>query len=454
MRVQNFTMTLLCAAGLAGCGLAADLNRLNGGGDGGSNNNNGGGSSTGSCANGVLDGDETDVDCGGSCVACAQVSGPPFWQPIASVPTTRTAFGVAVGGDGRIYTIGGQTNGSGYGSNGQQQHPLSAVVEVYDPATDKWSKAGSLSQPRCLLGASMARDGRVYAMSGKNSQGLTNLVEVYDLKTSAWTKVSDIPTRRAFFGATTGLDGRIYAAGGDNFQHDNALAAFESYAPDTDTWTTLPPLPTARTNLGVATWRDGRILALGGDDNDHVFDAAEIYDPAKNSWSKISALPTARSGLTAVAAPDGRVWAIGGSGSRVDVYTLATDHWASAPNLLHARDTMGSTIGPDGRIYVFGGDDAGTAEVYGPKIAVTPTSGVPNSAAIVNGSNFAAKAHVSVFLDARDSVAIGTGVTDEHGALTMAIRVTIPNADPTTGHVLVVVDDRSRYPVTTAFAVR
>jgi N-acetylneuraminic acid mutarotase len=461
MRSLSTALMVVCAGSAMSCGLSADLAKLTAGNHGGvgasdggtvGGGNDGGANTQGSCANGVLDSNETDVDCGGPCVPCGQVTGPPYWLPIASLPTTRKAFAVAVGKDGRIYTIGGQTDGGGGWGGGSPQRPLSAVVEVYDPATDHWSTAGSLSQPRALMAASTGRDGRVYAMSGKNSMGLTNLVEVYDPKSNAWTRVSDIPTRRAFFGATTGLDGRLFAVGGDNFERSNALAAFEAYNTDTDQWSMLPPLPTPRTNLGVATLADGRIFAIGGDDNSNLFDAAEVYDPAKNQWSQIARLPVARSGLTAAAAPDGRVWAIG-SGARVDVYSPSTNEWASAPNLLHARNTMGSTVGADGRIYVFGGDDAGTAEAYGPKIAVTPNIGAVGSMVTVTGSNFAAHAPVSVYLDSRSSQPIASGTTDDHGTLTAAIWVTLPAVVAGSPHVLVVVDDRSRYPVTAPFTV-
>ena len=58
------------------------------------------------------------------------------WTTGASMPTARTEVAGAVL-DGKIYVIGG------YDESGK----TTDVVEVYDPLTDRWSRASSLPEP-------------------------------------------------------------------------------------------------------------------------------------------------------------------------------------------------------------------------------------------------------------------------------------------------------------------
>src|SRR5215471_18587285 len=76
------------------------------------------------CTNGVKDPSESDVDCGGDCAACAlgstcgstsdcatgtcdqNVCRAGTWTTAATMPTSRTLLGAAVGADGLIYAMG------------------------------------------------------------------------------------------------------------------------------------------------------------------------------------------------------------------------------------------------------------------------------------------------------------------------------------------------------------
>ena len=85
-----------------------------------------------SCANGIKDAGETDVDCGGVCPACGvggacmddsdcvttncpksscePISGPPVWNPIHDMELGRIGPGAGLGGDGLLYVYGGAAN--------------------------------------------------------------------------------------------------------------------------------------------------------------------------------------------------------------------------------------------------------------------------------------------------------------------------------------------------------
>ena len=104
--------------------------------------------------------------------------------------------------DGKIYVIGG------YG--GAQK------VDEYDPATDTWTEKSVMPSARRSLSTS-AVDGQIHAFGGyapgvSGHPGVTN-VEVYDPATDTWTKAPDMPTGR--FGLRTSVvDGKIYVIGG------------------------------------------------------------------------------------------------------------------------------------------------------------------------------------------------------------------------------------------------
>src|SRR5262245_50732575 len=59
----------------------------------------------------------------------ARTTGPDSWQSRSSMTVAREALGVSMGGDGRVYAVGGS-----------QQEPK-ATVEAFDTATNSWSFA-------------------------------------------------------------------------------------------------------------------------------------------------------------------------------------------------------------------------------------------------------------------------------------------------------------------------
>jgi hypothetical protein len=94
-----------------------------------------------------------------------------------------------------------------------------------------------------------------------------------------------------------------------------------------------------------------------------------------------------------------------------------------------------------------------TVEVYGPVVTVNPQSGAAGDSAAVSGSNFAADADVGVYLGSATGTPLATGHTNSAGALPAAINFTVPNMTPG-DKALVVMDNRSQYPITLLFRVR
>jgi N-acetylneuraminic acid mutarotase len=227
------------------------------------------------------------------------------WTARAPMPTGRVFLDTAVV-DGKLYAIGGTTFG-------EEQQPGLAVVEVYDPDTDTWTRKADMPTPRADLTVS-AVNGRIYAIGGTRTVGVDSLptVEEYDPNTNTWTRKADMPTPRLHLTSAV-VDGKIYVFGGSP-EWAFPLSAAEMYDPETNTWTKVAHMPTERTGLWAATL-NGRIYVMGGFSwESKALATVEAYDPATNTWSKLPDMLTPRV-LFAATAASGEIYAIGGSES-------------------------------------------------------------------------------------------------------------------------------------------
>jgi N-acetylneuraminic acid mutarotase len=87
------------------------------------------------------------------------------------------------------------------------------VHSVYDPATNAWSSAPFLPEPRSG-GTAVVYHDRILLMGGECDRGKPFAQnEAYDLKTMTWTALAPMPSGRHGFYAVS--DGQaVYVAGG------------------------------------------------------------------------------------------------------------------------------------------------------------------------------------------------------------------------------------------------
>lgn len=86
------------------------------------------------------------------------------WTPRAPMPVGVEGMGAALGADGRIYVVGGT-----------QTYPnpkAERLVQVYDPATDRWSEGPPLRTERQGHAVVATRDGRIWAIGGTNAHAV------------------------------------------------------------------------------------------------------------------------------------------------------------------------------------------------------------------------------------------------------------------------------------------
>ena len=228
------------------------------------------------------------------------------WTKKKDMSIARKWF-VTIVVNGKIYVIGGRT---AVERRGKKIEKTVASVEEYDPATDTWTKKADVPVPRDR-GTAAFVNGKIYLISGgQNVGGLTPKVEVYDLATDTWADGTPIPTRRLRLSGGV-LNGKIYVFGG--FKKENHwVEIVEEYDPATNTWTRKADMPTPRWRLSPSTpAAGGRFYVIGGENNGQIVPSTEEFDPAKNVWTKRKKMPTPRDAL-ATAVVKGKIYAIGG----------------------------------------------------------------------------------------------------------------------------------------------
>jgi N-acetylneuraminic acid mutarotase len=176
------------------------------------------------------------------------------WIRKTDMPTARAYLSASVV-NGKIYVIGGAPS---------VFSPAYRTVEEYDPAADTWTRKADMPTARSTHSTGVV-DGKIYVIGGMVGSptpwtGLS-VVEVYDPATDIWTRKADMPTRRLCH-AVSAVDGKIYLMGGST-SNSGALATLEEYDPITDTWTRKADMPTARWGLSSSVV-DGKIYAVGG----------------------------------------------------------------------------------------------------------------------------------------------------------------------------------------------
>ena len=160
------------------------------------------------------------------------------WAIRADMPTPRSHMTVSALG-GKIYAIGGGARIVA-GRSGEHR-PL---LEVYDAATNRWARAADLPTPRNVMSSSVV-DGRIYVMGGAFGRGASSLeelmrtlhtlsvVEIYDPASGRWTRGADLATSRGWF-STSVVNGKVYVVGGRSVAPDGGETTFpgiEVYTP-------------------------------------------------------------------------------------------------------------------------------------------------------------------------------------------------------------------------------
>lgn len=291
----------------------------------------------------------------GHILASAELFDPVTRQftPAGSLQMKRVGHTATLLANGKVLLAGG--------SDGDFYTGALASAELFDPATNSFTPAGNLLQPRLAHAATLLADGKVLLTGGQGHERANHdSAELYDPATNAFTLAGKMTERRADHTATLLKDGRVLVAGGGRQAQTDVMATAEIYDPASQTFNAVGEMSLVRYKHSAVLLPDGKVLIIGGS-NARMwrgrYVSAELFDPATGKFTTTGAMNTARYKIRDAIAPlrDGRVLVAGG-GKRVEVYDPATGLFAAVKGgLATTKYYATATLLASGEVLIAGG---------------------------------------------------------------------------------------------------
>ena len=296
-------------------------------------------------------------------IASAELYDPETarWETTESLSVARrSGFTTTRLSSGKVLVTGG------FIGNGDSSDGGTASVEVYDPATGKWTTLSAMSEARVYHQAILLADGRVLVCGGQQWDGYeqmgTSSAELYDPATDSWSVVNSMNMSRYSHTATLLGDGRVLVAGG-SFMPGMNLEQAELYDPATNLWLECPNMSQPREGHSATLLEDGRVLVVGIDSNNPMAGSAEIYEPALNDWRPTGVPLVPHYFHRASLLSNGKVLVSGGSTNLLvssEIFDPASGLWRAAATLNTERDDHAATVLDSGQVLLTGGRTFGS----------------------------------------------------------------------------------------------
>ena len=261
--------------------------------------------------------------------------------------------------DGRVLIAGGSAGDDGIAYGGDR--PL-ATAEIYNPATGKFSRTGSMSQTRESGAAVRLADGRVLVAGGDSATA-----DIYDPKTGKFTRHGALPDKFAPYKNAILLPGGKVVMFSVDVNGPAVMTFDPASSQFTDTPLGLAPeVAASNDNEGPETatlLKDGRVLLS---ESGYL----QTYDPATGVATDAGTLtipegkPDDLGDPTATLLLDGRVLFAGGydksSGSSTPInlaflYYPDTGPADEVDQMVTAGYGQSATLLPDGSVLFAGG---------------------------------------------------------------------------------------------------
>ena len=279
------------------------------------------------------------------------------WTTAAAMNTARSSPTATLLRNGKVLVSGGQT---------RLAQPTSiASAELYDPASNSWTTVTPLTTGRSVHTATLLPSGKVLVVGGLNTSASASSIavaELFDPATNTWSPAGSLANARYAHTATLLSNGKVLIAGG--LAATGTLAASELYDPASNTWSAASPMGTSRYLHTASTLPNGKILVTGGSSIDAggftTRRTAELYDPVAGTWTATAQMAVARSSHTETVLPEGKVLISGGFSmfASAELYDIATNTWTSVEPMTAGRHAHTATLLPFGRVLMTGGVSA------------------------------------------------------------------------------------------------
>jgi N-acetylneuraminic acid mutarotase len=253
------------------------------------------------------------------------------WSRSGLLNTARTLTAAAVLPDGRVVVAGGLF----LDRASLEDTRVLDTAELWDPHSGAWSRTGRLAGTRFGATAVALADGRVLIVGGPESREDDPIpqatAEVYDPASARWSSAGTLTTARRGFVLVALRDGGAIVAGGfgglgtTGYEY---LSTVERFDPATNTWSATADLPFPVAGAAGIRLADGRVLLAGGsvrpleliDEEVGTYVSgltadAVLFDPVTGTWTATTPMPNPRAGASAVLLTDGSVLFVGGSKS-------------------------------------------------------------------------------------------------------------------------------------------
>lgn len=294
--------------------------------------------------------------------------GPHGFRPVVPLLEARANPTATLLQDGRVLIAGGCDNPCDSSGNGTL-----ASAELFDPITNSFNAAGSMTDARLGHTATLLPDGRVLLVGGSDATGhATNSADLYDPNNGTFTPTGNLKTSRAWHTASLLPDGRVLIAGGITGFGDSdqdVLTSAEVYDPQSGAFTMTGNMTTPRWRHAAAVLDDGSgmVLVAGGFLNVNYLAtaSAEIFDPATGEFSSTGSMGNPRGDFTMTS--DGEIFASGGVDA-TEVFGVPGEVLYSSVEMYqpqhgfqltmymaYSRYLHSTVVLPDGTVLVVGG---------------------------------------------------------------------------------------------------
>ncbi|MDH5300678.1 MAG: hypothetical protein OEW58_04880 [Gammaproteobacteria bacterium] len=253
------------------------------------------------------------------------------WQELAPMPTKRSGTAGFLIGD-KIYIVGG-----GF-KKPDGNFQFLRTVEIYDPATNRWTTGPDMQQPHDYP-AAVLDEGYIYILAGhhpdaclggpKTDPGF-DFCERWKPGMAQWEVLPSLPTPR-FAASGFMRHNAIMVAGGVAFTPDgfNNFDFIETYDKPSRQWTqdSQLKLPWPAAGQGMCNLGD-TLFFFGGYSTENIHNRASLCPAGSNIWRELPPMPAARAAM-GVAMMDNTIYLVGGwaDDGRTPVNTVFAYTW-------------------------------------------------------------------------------------------------------------------------------